>query len=97
MRLRSASNVKIASASQTSAKPIHLLAGIGSCTTNTPQANCRTGAMYCSMPMVLSGTSRAPAPKNSNGMTVTMPVLRISRVCPVPALVNVFAPPRASR
>ena len=42
--------MKIASATQTRTKPASSAGGIGSPSTNTPQASCRTGAAYCRMP-----------------------------------------------
>ena len=55
--------MKIASATQTSAKPIQRPLDMSSWKYRTPSPNCRTGARYCSSPRVTIGTRMAAAPK----------------------------------
>ena len=54
--------------------------------------NCSTGAKYCSSPMVVIGSRRADAPKNSSGTAVMMPEASRSQKCPAPSVPSVAAP-----
>ena len=53
---------------------------------NTASAtmNCSTGAKYCSRPIVVIGSRRAEAPKNSSGTAVMMPDAARSQKCAGP-------------
>jgi DNA-binding transcriptional LysR family regulator len=70
---RTPSIVNIARATQTSAKPARRAGGMGSWKISTPQASCRVGVMYCSMPIPVSGIRLAAPAKNSSGIAVIAP------------------------
>ncbi len=68
------SPVKMASATQTSEKPTHRRAPIGSEKTTTPKKSWIVGAMYWSIPSVVSETRLADPAKHSSGAAVITPV-----------------------
>lgn len=70
---RKLSTEKSARASQMTLKPITRSWVNGSPNRNTPVMNCSEGEMYCSSPIVVSGTLRAPVANSSSGIAVTTP------------------------
>ena len=88
----SMSTVSTSSASHTTPKPIHRSRVMASRNTARATMNCSTGAKYCSSPMVVIGSRRADAPKNSSGTAVMMPDAASSQKWPAPWLVSEALP-----
>jgi hypothetical protein len=86
------SAVSNSSASQTTQKPTQRSGVMASLNTTSATMNCSTGAKYCKSPIVVIGSRRAEAPKNSSGTAVMTPDATRSQKCPAPLLVKVAAP-----
>ena len=84
-------------ATQTSPNPIQRGSGMTSWFTQTPIANCSTGARYWISPIIDSGIRPAAPANSSSGTAVMTPALASSTVCRVPWPVNVPAPTACSQ
>ncbi len=65
--------MKISTATQMIPKPSHRAGGICSPMISQPVKNCRIGATYCRIPIVLSGTRTDADANSSKGIAVTGP------------------------